>query len=483
MRAWSCGELREDGRACGPGLGGRRRALLLLLLALLSLPVARTLGEAREPAIEFHGAAGELSGSLHLLDTGTARILLDCGVFMDGKRDAERNRELPAAAPKADALVLSHAHLDHSGRIPLLFEKGFHGPVYCARPTRELTGIMLELQAWLRGWSGRWIPTALDRFVELPYGAPRALPGAAELVLHPAEHILGAAMVEIRFGPPDRRRVLLYTGDFGNAENAIVLPKGAPPAADYLVVESTYGDRTRAEGVDLERFYALLRETVRDNGVTIVPSFVLARTQKVLALIHRGMEQGRAPRSLNVYVDSLTATRITRIYARHQELLRPELRGSPARSGPFTFSRLRYYRTFTEIRRPAVVIAPTADGAAARARHYIERYIGDPTARICFVSSYQAPGTIGDLLTKGARQVRIGGRRREVRAKIYELAGFSGHGDRRQLLEWMKGLSRVQRVFVVHGEPEASRSLAAEIERRFGWPVTVPGPGMRFPLP
>ncbi|MBN2053486.1 MBL fold metallo-hydrolase [bacterium] len=452
-----------------------------LAVAVTLLPGMTGAGRAvQSPSLATHGAAGCISGSCHLLDTGAERILLDCGSFMD-KEFLARNKSFPFSPATIDAVVVSHAHLDHCGRLPLLFANGYHGPVICAAPGRELIGIMLEVQHGILAGdrdsplgSLRGYEPAARNMIELEYGVEYPV-GSAGVTLLPAEHILGSAMIQVEYGPRTARRRLLFTGDFGNTGSTILLPKARVREVDTLVIESTYGNKDHGDhAAGQKQFYSILSDTVRDAGVTILPSFVLARTQKILGFLYQGMVSGQVPRDLNVYVASPTASTITEIYARHESHLAPAFRlGTIGDASPFAFNTLHFYQSFTTIKRPAVIIAPTADLAAGIARSFVARHIEDEDTRICFVSSYQTPGSLGEALVNGAREVEIDGRRYQVRARVYELGIFSGHGDRGQIVSWLEGFARIGQIIIVHGFPESSRGLAEAIAARFKWPVTI----------
>lgn len=466
-----------------PGIFSIKHDRLILVFFAVTLfgsyPQARAADEA---VISFYGAARCMTGSCHLLDTGLEKILLDCGSFME-PRLLKRNDAIPFDAGDVDITVLSHAHMDHSGRLPLLFAGGYRGAVICAPPTRALTDIMLNVQMIIAEnepgsvqYSRYDLEQTMSNFMEIDYKEPYKMLSGTCIRLYPAQHILGSAMAKIEFGPSRDRKSLIYTGDFGNAYNTILDWKTHFTSADYLVIESTYGGKSHGQYEEQrETLYKIMRDTVYDGGITVIPSFVLARTQKILGYIYLGIRQGKIPDMINIYVDSPSASRITRIYADNTDKLRNPFRSKPvSRRSAFHSDRLHLYRTFRQIKRPAVVIVPTADATAGKVLDYLRKYIGNSDTRICFVSSYQEPGSLGEKLIEGVRRIEIDGERYSVRAKIYELGAFYGHGDQDQILDWLKSFKRLKRVFIVHGQPDGMRRLKSAIEERFSFPAVIP---------
>ncbi len=449
-----------------------RNLLALILICAAAVSPARAEHVSTQATIRFIGATGEISGSCHLLDTGYERILLDCGSFMES--DGSRDDAFSFPPVSVNLVVLSHAHLDHTGRLPALYAQGYTGLVLCARPTRSIAEVMLPMQDRIKtGTSGSATQRILTNFWEIPFATPRRLATGTEIELLPAGHILGSAMIIVRYGPPEQRRTLVFSGDFGNDNCGILQPKPTVTAADTVIVESTYGDRSHVGCADeMERFYNVLRQTADDNAVAIIPSFVLARTQKVLAFLHRGIRTGRLPDNLNIYVSSQSAVELTKLYRANDGQLRDEYReGLRPDSSPFSFANLHLTGSNGRLSRPAVIIAPSGDASIGPAAQIIAEYVGDPTTRICFVSSYQTPGSPGDALTSGAQRIEIGGKAFWVQGKVYEFGGFSDHGDQPQILEWLSHISGVRQVFTVHGAPAAARALAESITQRMGWPA------------
>ncbi len=466
----------------------RPAAAFLLICCLLSLPGIHAFEET--PSIGFFGAARCFGGSCHLLNTGTQLILMDCGSFMDDE-PTQKSNGFPFNPRSVDLVTLSHAHLDHCGRLPALFHHGFTGKVLCARPTAELTEIMLRVQqgihaehAGFPGYSDDDLKAAVASLTELDYQTIIPYLNTPGITFFPAEHILGSAMTLIEFDTQGHRKKLLFTGDFGNNTNGIMQPKSTLTETDYLVIESTYGGKIRENGSqELDAFYQMLAAAALDNGVVIIPSYVLARTQSVLAYIYKGIESGRIPAQLNVYVDSPTASRITRIYAKYPEHLLKPFQGTPlGTQSPFSFQSLFLLGSFREIQRPAVVICPSADASTGKVVTYLKRYISEPDTRICFVSSYHPEGSLSGIIRQKPDQIDIDGTRYPMRASVFEFGSFSAHGDQKQIMDWLKNFSFIRTVFIVHGDMADMQSLADRIKQTFHWNVIIPEPDKTYDL-
>lgn len=453
-----------------------------LLVFFLSLFLSHISLAQKEPTLSFFGATGTIGGSCHLLDTGSDRILLDCGAYMSPKY-LGRNLWFPFDAASVDIAAISHAHTDHCGRLPLLVNRGFQGSILVTKPTEKLVKIMLDIQHMIlksehrsAGYFDFDIDTVSTRLIGMDYGEIFTLPGGSEIIHYPAQHILGSSMVMVRFGPPENRKKLLFTGDFGNADFSILQERAVFDHLDYLIIESTYGHKIRSSAKDqIAVFQQLLKETYDQRGVMIIPSFVLARTQKIVAYIYSAMASGVVNPALNVYIHSPSASTITQLYASYPEMLSDEIKEGISRgSSPFAFRSLYLKDEFSEIQKPAVVIAPSADVTSGQVLNHIKKNVEEPTTKIVFVSSYQSPGSLGEKLADGAKEINIDGKDYKVRAKVYELGGFSGHGDQGQILDWLVNFDKIGQVFIVHGRIESSIALSDVITEKFGWKTTVP---------
>lgn len=454
--------------------------------------------------ISFHGAAREVTGSCHLVETDRGRILLDCGLFQGGKERHARNRESFGFEPTAiDCVVLSHAHIDHSGRLPVLAQRGFRGPIYATEPTGRLLEIMLADSGKIqeedarhkrrrlerRGKDASWVAPlytreqglkACERVEPLAFDRWRDLGKLGRLRFHRAGHILGAAIVELELYDGDRKRRLVFSGDLGVHGARLLGPPASVEAPEILIMESTYGDRERDEGEDrTERLFEIVDEAQRRGGKVVIPSFAVGRTQEVLARLNDLVEGGRL--SLPVFVDSPMAVEATGVFASFPDAWSKaarELLGAGDR--PLEFPGLRLVTEVAESKRindspmPAVVISASGMCTAGRVKHHLRHNISDGRAAILFVG-YQARGTLGDVILRGIDPVRIFGDWHRVRARIERIEGFSAHADRSELLRWFASLGRVpDRTFIVHGEEEAAAALSSELRSRHDAETIVP---------
>jgi metallo-beta-lactamase family protein len=416
--------------------------------------------------ISFLGAAREVTGSCHLVETPDARVVLDCGMIQGGKERHERNREPFAFAPDAvDRVVLSHAHIDHSGRLPLLVKAGYRGRILTTEPTADLCKILLadsghiheEDAKWKikrlkkRGEDYSWVRplyteedarAVTERFEPVPFGRDHDLDGKNTVRFVPAGHILGASIVELDLVDGSDRKRLTFSGDLG-VEGARLLSRpsvvGRP---DFLLIESTYGDRNREEKGDrTELLHRIIDRTVNRGGKVIIPSFAVGRTQEVLARINDLVEGGRLS-GLEVFVDSPMAVAATRVFEMHPEAYSETARRSlRAGDAPLDFPGLKLVRSVEqsmEINRmpgPAVIISASGMCTAGRVKHHLKHNISDPRSTVLFVG-YQAHGSLGRVIQSGVSPVRIFGEWYPVHAAVETIEGFSAHADRDELLEW-----------------------------------------------
>jgi len=458
--------------------------------------------------LSFHGAAREVTGSCHLVECDGRRILLDCGMIHGGKERHERNREpFPFEPAALDAVVLSHAHIDHSGRLPLLVRRGYRGPILATEPTAALLRILLadsgriheEDARWKikrlkkRGEDHRWVKplfteadalAMLEQVVALPFDRPTPLADAGTVRFVKAGHILGAAIVELALEPNGERRRLVFSGDLGVEGARLLSPPTTVDRPDYLLIESTYGERNRAETGDrTERLLEVIRRTAERGGKVVIPSFAVGRTQEVLARINDLVESGRLP-ELPVYVDSPMAIEATKIFEMHPEAYSDEARRLlRAGDAPLRFAGLEPTPKVDESKAinarpgPAVIISASGMCTAGRIKHHLRHYLPDPRSTVLFVG-YQARGSLGNLIQRGVDPVRIFGERHPVRASIETIEGFSAHADLDELLGWFEGLGNPPaRTFVVHGEERAALAFAERLRERYGAVVDVPSPG------
>ena len=468
------------------------------------------------PKLGFHGAAGAVTGSHHLLDTGRTLLGIDAGLFQ-GSRELDRLnwRVFGHDIRLMDALVLTHAHIDHCGRVPVLSREGYRGPVFSTSATLELAGLMLRDSARIMeeesvhdshhpeqreegGPQGRDPPfqseplfterdveNALGLFRPIDYGRQFSPGVDVNVRFRDAGHILGSAMLELDVSG----RTLIFSGDLGRPGSPLVRDPERPAAADWLVLESTYGDREHADKADRgQRLFSIIRETVERGGNVVIPAFTVGRTQDILYELNPFAESGRLPR-IATFVDSPMAISAGEIYRRHPECFDEPTRAFLARGDdPLSFPGLVLARTrddskrINSLKEPHIVIAGNGMCTGGRVRHHLAQNLGREESTILFVG-YQAEGTLGRQLRDGSRSVRMFGKPFDVRAHIEVMDAYSAHADRSEILDWLGGFRKFpQKVFLVHGEPQASASLAEAIEQRFGVRAAVPRPGETYEL-
>lgn len=427
--------------------------------------------------LRFWGAAGVVTGSCHQVDFDSARVLVDCGMFQG--EDARRNREFSFDAGSIDAVVLTHAHVDHVGRLPCLFKKGYRGRVWCTPATAELAGIMLEdgLQLQDGMYDRRDMERALGNMVPVEYGQKARLPGNLHARFHDAGHILGSASVEL-VGDAS----ILFSGDLGSYDNPLLRTAHPPQRADVVVLEATYGSRRRNVHVQLdEELGKAIRETFDRGGNVVIPAFAVERTQDLLLALARLSKDG-AILPEHIYLDSPMGVAITELFCEHQDQLDPRAgKESGSRACPLYPPGLEFCRTVDQSRQinkvhsHVVIIASGGMCEGGRIVHHLKRNIGRPECSIVFVG-YQARGTLGRQILDGARSVHLLGDAVPVQAKIQEIEGLSAHADQGGLLDWLHSMERPDRVFLVHGEDDGLSALKDVLSKE-GYSVDIPALG------
>jgi len=454
--------------------------------------------------LEFHGAAGGVTGSHTVIDTGKGRLAVDAGTFQGGERQEELNhRGFGHNVRGLRALVLTHAHIDHSGRVPLLVKDGFGGPLFCTSATADLCDIMWRDSARLMEEQSTHerrhpdqgparpplydegdVERALRRFRPAGYGEPFGAAGVPVL-LRDAGHILGSATVEFELGG----RKLVMSGDLGRPGSPILRDPQPVLEADWLVLESTYGDRDHADKADRgRRLFEIVKETVGRGGNVVIPAFAVGRTQELLYELNHYAEKGLL-RGVPVFVDSPMAISASEIYRRHPECYDDETRGLLSwGDDPLAFPGMGFTRSredskaINELREPHIVISASGMCAGGRIVHHLAHNIERPDSTILFVG-FQAEGTLGRRIKERARGIRLFGREFETRAHVEVLDSFSAHADRSELMDWLGAFKRFpETVFVNHGERSSSDSLAEAIRARFGADVLVPAQGSKVVL-
>ncbi len=439
--------------------------------------------------LTFWGAARQVTGSMHLVETGDARILLDCGLMQGHRAEAnERNAHLPFDAATIDAVLLSHAHVDHCGNLPTLVKSGFHGDIIATPATCDLTRIMLLDSAKIQEQDAAYLNQKRARRGEEPLVPLYARPDAERAIRNltarayerwfdvpnargrvqflDAGHILGSAITQIELNENGKTLRLGFSGDLGVKDKLILRDPAPAPQVDYLILEGTYGDRVHESPRSSEAALArVIRETTARGGKTIIPAFALDRTQEIVYSIHRSIQSG-ALAPLPVFVDSPLAMDATEIYRLHSEVFDAETVAFMERhEDPFGFRQLTYTRdveaskALNDLAGPAVIIASNGMVEAGRILHHVKNNIEDRRNTILFVG-YQAENTLGRRLIEGAKHARIFGEEYAVRAQIERVDGFSAHADRNGLLDWVRPLApQLKGVFVVHAEADAAAAL------------------------
>ncbi|HSN41372.1 MAG TPA: MBL fold metallo-hydrolase [Burkholderiales bacterium] len=441
--------------------------------------------------LTFLGATGTVTGSKYLLTIGTKNILVDCGLFQGYKQLRLRNwARLPVDPRKIDAVVLTHAHIDHSGYLPLLIKNGFSGPVYSTRATRDLCGILLPDSGHLQEEEAEFanrhgfskhspaLPLytredgkrALRAFTPAAFGRDVRLDSQLTLRFSPSGHILGSAFVQIR----DASTSILFSGDIGRPHELIMPAPAEMAGADYLVLESTYGDR-RHESTDPQEIMAsIIQRTVRRKGVVVIPAFAVGRAQTLLYCIHLLKARGAIP-DIPVYLNSPMATDVTRIYHKY----RSEHRLTPEQceamcSTAHIINSVEESIELNEKPGPMIIISASGMATGGRVVHHLKKFAPDPRNTILF-SGFQAGGTRGDGLINGAETIKIHGEYVPVRAEVASIHNLSAHADYQEILDWLSHFKKPPReTYITHGEPGASDALRRRIEETKRWRCTVP---------
>ena len=446
---------------------------------------------------------------MHQVDAGGRRYLLDCGMYQGRRKEAEnRNRNLPLDARSVDAVILSHAHIDHSGNLPSLVKNGFSGPIYTTPATADLCDAMLRDTAFILQKDAEFVnrrhhlpngpveplftmadaEATLPLFEPVPYHSCKVLDGVAYKPFD-AGHILGSSFLSIEERSSGRPVRLLYSGDLGRPGLPIIRDPDPMQPADYLILESTYGGKFHKSPSHVSNKLAdVINRTCHRGGRIIAPAFAVGRTQQLVLLLHELSQSGLIP-NIPLFVDSPLAVNVTEIFRKHPECFDSETTvWLDNGEDPFGFRRLRYVREAAESKKlndlhgPFLVISASGMCEQGRILHHLRNNIEDPRNTV-LITGFQAEHTLGRKLVEKVREVRIFGEPMTVRAEVSSLDELSGHADQGELMAWLRPQAAgLKHVFLVHGEPLQSDTLAKLIRAEFGIPVTVPAPGDSFVL-
>jgi metallo-beta-lactamase family protein len=458
--------------------------------------------------LTFYGAAQTVTGSQHMIEVNGLRILLDCGLYQGKREEANlRNRVLPFDAKAVDVMVLSHAHIDHSGNIPNLVKSGFRGDIMCTHATRDLCAVMLldsghiqerDVEFVNKKRSKRDQPkvepiytqadaaACLDYFTSQSYDRTRTIAPGVKLTFIEAGHMLGSASVVLDIEDRDTHQNvrLVFSGDIGRKGIPIIRDPQPPDAADILIMESTYGDRTHETYPDSEKqLERIVNNTYRRGGKIIIPAFAVGRTQQLVYTLHQLAAKGDIPH-LPIFVDSPLAVNTTDVFRTHPECFDAETQafvvGAGGKRDPFGFEDLTYTRSVEEskklnfLREPAIIISASGMAETGRILHHLKNNIEDARTTVLIVG-WQAPDTLGRRLVEHQKVVRILGDEYHCNAQVEVLNGFSGHADSNELLAWVEPMKRKpSRTFLVHGELTAANALARGLRERFRLQVDIP---------
>jgi metallo-beta-lactamase family protein len=458
--------------------------------------------------LKFLGAAGNVTGSNHLVEANGMRIMIDCGFYQEREFKHRNYEPFPVDAASIDYVILTHAHLDHCGLLPKLYKEGFRGQIVATEATADIAEIVMYDSAKIQkedlafkqrrhereGRKGPYpyeplftpedVTACLQRTVTAVYGEREALGSGISVEFFDAGHILGSASVRLSVTQAGETRTILFSGDIGRWNSPIICDPAPPAEADYILLESTYGSRKHKPNEEIpDRLADVINSTRKRGGNLIVPSFAIERTQELLYHLHELLAADRIPH-LNVFVDSPMAVRVTEVFRRHSELFDAETMELLAKGqhpcdfpGLVMSSSVAQSKAINHISGTAIIIAGSGMCTGGRIKHHIAANIEREASTLMFVG-YQARGTLGRILLERADTIRIHGQTKQVRAQITKINGFSAHAGQDELLRWAKKQAKAPRkLFVVHGEPEASAALEKAIQQKLGWETMVPAYG------
>lgn len=457
--------------------------------------------------VKFLGAAMSVTGTCHLITTDQYKILLDCGQFQGSKAmEALNSEEFGFDPTELDFMILSHAHIDHSGRIPLLTKRGYRGQIYCTDATADLVEIMLKDSGYIHEKEAEWSNRKAERsgkplveplytfkdaedsvkYLEpVLYGQLVEINEDIQLRFSDAGHILGSSIVELWIREGDAVTKVVFSGDIGVKNKPILRDPVTIEETDYLIMETTYGDRVHETNyASLDKFFDIILKTTRRGGTVVIPSFAVGRTQELIYQLNQFYEHHRELKAeldkIMVYVDSPLATSATEIFRRNAQVFDDELKELIMKGdSPLDFKNLVFTRSSEESRQlnfnpePKIIISASGMCEAGRIKHHLKHHLWDPKCSVVFVG-YQAEGTLGRSIVNGDKDVSIFGEKIHINAEIYNLEGFSGHADREGLLDWLSGFVKApKKIFLVHGEEHSKKAFAATVKQALGYDCTV----------
>jgi metallo-beta-lactamase family protein len=453
--------------------------------------------------LAFYGATGTVTGSKYLLEHNGFKLLVDCGMFQGLKELRKRNWDFPPFDPKElDLIVLTHAHIDHSGHLPLLSRRGFKGNALATPATCDLLGILLPDSGYLQEEDARWankrgyskhkpaLPLYTEEQARRSLGHLRPVPFDKTMQVHedikirfyPAGHILGASFLEIKVREKDgSEKNIIFSGDMGRLDRPIIPDPAPMPHCDHLLLESTYGNRDHTEIDPKEKLLEVISETVEKGGSVVIPAFAVGRTQALLFFLRELQRENRLPRDIPIHVDSPMAIHTIRVFMKHEEAHDLEMRAMVAQGeDPLGLKNIhldatvQQSKSINDIKYPAIIISASGMASGGRVLHHLAYRLPDHRTTVLF-AGYQAAGTRGRKMQDGAKSVRIHGRDVRIRARIETLPGLSAHADRGELMRWLGTAKPLPKnVHLIHGEPEATEALADLIKEKTSIEAHIP---------
>jgi len=455
--------------------------------------------------LRFLGAVQNVTGSRHLLEVNGVKVLVDCGLYQE-RQFRDRNWEaFPVRPDSIDAVLLTHAHLDHCGLIPKLVKEGFKGKIYCTAATAEIAQIILldsakiqeedakhkrkrhEKQGRKGSYSEEPLYTIEDAqdclplFSPVEYRESFSISDGVEATLYDAGHVLGSSIIRVKVCQEGEERIILFSGDLGRPGRPIVCDPAVFDAADYVLIESTYGDRVHHDTEDIKKLMGeVINSTVNGGGNIVVPSFALERSQEMLYYLNELLLE-KTIKPIKIFLDSPMASRITKVFTKHANLYDAEMKETVANhNSPFEIAGLQLAgraeesKAINDVKKPIMVIAGSGMCTGGRIKYHLINNITRPECTIMFVG-YQAMGTLGRRIVEGDNPVRILGQEYPVNAKVVRVHGFSAHADKEELVSWLKNMKAPPRkVFVVHGEEKSAKHFGEYAAEKTGWDVVVP---------